>query len=76
MTKIKNKFNLSFSEIVIILATILLIVGILFNYCQEWNNGVCPNCETKYEFITCYCDRDGNVVDVYKCPVCGKVIKK
>jgi PHP family Zn ribbon phosphoesterase len=47
---------------------ILLMLGTNSCSASKWNDGICPDCETKYEL------RAAN--DGYACPDCGNEVKR
>ena len=63
-----------FSVLTIIICFVLVFaIMIGFNCCfaSDWNDGVCPECETRYELrgVSKY-------VKYYVCPECGKEVPR
>jgi PHP family Zn ribbon phosphoesterase len=60
-------------------ASIIVLIALLFmimfgvNSCSEsdWNNGECPNCETRYELRGA-----SKGLKYYACPDCGKEVER
>lgn len=54
---------------------IVLIFAIMFGFntctASDWNDGICPKCETRYELrgVSKY-------VKYYACPKCGNEVKR
>lgn len=50
---------------------ILLVIGINSCSVSDWNNGICPKCEVRYE-LRGY----SQGINVYDCPECGKEVHR
>ena len=58
----------------VILCFVLVIAIILgFNSCSEeaWNDGICPNCEVRYELRGA-----SRGLKYYACPECGQEVER
>ncbi len=64
--------TLNIIEIVICIAIIILII-VGTNSCSasEWNNGVCPKCEIRYELRGV-----SRGFKYYSCPQCGNEVER
>ena len=64
------KINIS---LLIGLISLLLVLASCSNACSadEWNNGICPKCETRYELCGVY-----KMSKYYACPDCGNEITR
>ena len=59
-------------ELIIIFAiTILLILGANACTAKEWNDGICPDCKTRYELRGVY-----KGTHYYACPDCGNEVSR
>ena len=62
-------------DIVVIIDCILIVIFLIttVNSCSasDWNNGICPNCEVRYE-LRGY----SQGLSAYACPECGKEVRK
>lgn len=62
-------------DIVVIIGCILIVIFLIttVNSCSasDWNNGICPNCEVRYE-LRGYSQR----ISAYACPECGKEVRR
>lgn len=57
-------------EIVVLIGIcILIVIGVNSCSASDWNNGVCPNCEVRYELRGM-----SNGLRAYVCPNCGKEV--
>lgn len=57
-------------EIVVLIGIcILIVIGVNSCSSSDWNNGVCPNCEVRYELRGM-----SNGLRAYVCPKCGKEV--
>lgn len=62
----------SIAEIVgCILIVVFLITAVNSCSSSDWNNGICPNCEVRYE-LRGY----SQGLSAYACPECGKEVRK
>lgn len=52
---------------------IAVFIVIAVNSCSasDWNNGICPNCEVRYELRG-----PSQGLDTYACPECGKEVRR
>lgn len=50
---------------------ILIVIGVNSCSASDWNNGICPNCEVRYE-LRGY----SQGISAYDCPKCGKEIHR
>lgn len=68
----KRPSNISWATIIICFILILLInfSGNLFT-ASKWNNGYCPECETRYELRSVY-----RGTKYYSCPDCGQEVTR
>ena len=57
--------------VIAIAISLVLILGT--NACSEkmWNEGVCPNCETRYELMAA-----SSGLKYYACPECGLEVER
>lgn len=53
-----------------ILIVIFLITAVNSCSASDWNNGICPNCEVRYELRGL-----SQGLSAYACPECGKEVK-
>lgn len=44
-------------------------------YRDSWNDGLCPNCNTEWEFSNTQQTRNGQTYYFWHCESCGKTIK-
>lgn len=55
--------------------SIALLLGIIFsvNSCtaEDWNNGICPHCEVRYELRGV-----SKGLKYYSCPKCGQEVER
>lgn len=62
-------------DIVVIIGCILIVIFLIttVNSCSasDWNNGICPNCEVRYE-LRGY----SQGISAYACPECGKEVRR
>lgn len=62
-------------DIGVIVGCILIVIFLItaVNSCSafDWNNGICPNCEVRYE-LRGY----SQGISAYACPECGKEVKR
>ena len=62
-------------ELLTILICIVLIICMVFGFnactASEWNDGICPECETRYELrgVSKY-------MKYYSCPNCGNEVSR
>lgn len=57
-------------EIVVLIGIcILIVIGVNSCSASDWNNGICPNCEVRYELRGM-----SNGLRAYVCPNCGKEV--
>lgn len=54
-----------------ILIVVFLITAVNSCSAPDWNNGICPNCEVRYE-LRGY----SQGLSAYACPECGKEVRK
>lgn len=70
----KDNFEIKW-DISLIIGMILLIFFLMFgtNACSEsdWNNGICPSCEVRYELRGA-----SQSLKYYSCPNCGREVKR
>jgi hypothetical protein len=74
MSYYSNKNDNNGSLYGLILCVIILTLMPIFpNSCSasEWNNGVCPDCEVRYELSGA-----SRGLKYYSCPQCGNEVKK
>lgn len=50
---------------------ILMVIGINSCSASDWNDGICPNCEVRYE-LRGY----SQGISAYACPKCGKEVHR
>ena len=57
--------------VVCIIMLVLIMLGI--NACSEsdWNDGICPHCETRYELRAAF-----KGLKYYACPDCGQEVER
>lgn len=59
-------------EIVCCIAIIFIIIfGVNSCSASEWNNGICPNCEVRYELRGA-----SRGFKYYSCPECGNEVER
>ena len=62
-------------SIEVIVGCILIVVFLIttVNSCSasDWNNGICPNCEVRYELRGL-----SQGLSAYACPECGKEVRR
>lgn len=62
-------------DIAVIIGCILIVIFLItaVNSCSasDWNNGICPNCEVRYELRGL-----SQGLSAYACPECGKEVKR
>lgn len=62
-------------DIVVIIGCILIVIFLIttVNSCSapDWNNGICPNCEVRYELRGL-----SQGLSAYACPECGKEVRR
>ena len=62
-------------SIAVIVDCILIVVFLItaVNSCSasDWNNGICPNCEVRYELRGL-----SQGLSAYACPKCGKEVRR
>ena len=60
-------------RIIVFLIILLLLLVFGWNACTEtdWNNGYCPNCETRYELRGA-----SKGLKYYACPDCGFEVER
>lgn len=62
-------------SIAAIVGCILIVVFLIttVNSCSayDWNNGICPNCEVRYELRGL-----SQGLSAYACPECGKEVRR
>jgi hypothetical protein len=70
MENYSSRFNL-----MVILICIALIFAIVFGFntctASEWNDGMCPKCEVRYELRGVY-----KHMKYYSCPKCGNEVER
>lgn len=54
-----------------VLIVIFLITAVNSCSASDWNNGICPNCEVRYE-LRGY----SQGISAYACPECGKEVRR
>jgi PHP family Zn ribbon phosphoesterase len=69
----KDNSNDVIKYLIIIIAVIAILAAIFTNaaHSGSWNNGICPNCNIRYE-LRGVSDR----LKYYSCPECGKEVNK
>ena len=72
MSYYSKRNNTSWTEIIILL---LILIAIIFctNSCsaQTWNNGICPDCNIRYELRGA-----SRGLKYYACPDCGQEVSR
>lgn len=71
-----DKFDLLFSLFMLFLAIgilVLLVVGTNSCSASDWNDGICPNCNVRYELRGAAGDLH---LKYYVCPECGKEVER
>ena len=70
----ENYGNIKYN-LLTILACVAICFGIMFlvNACSssDWNDGVCPNCEVRYELSGA-----SRGLKYYSCPKCGQEVER
>ena len=62
----------SWWEIIICFILVLLIMlGVNTCAAPKWNDGICPDCEARYELRATY-----KGLKYYACPECGKEVER
>lgn len=58
---------------IIVLIVICILLVLCVNSCSasDWNNGICPNCEVRYELRGM-----SQGLSAYACPKCGKEVRR
>lgn len=72
----KNNLDTKFSVFVILAVIgILVLVVVGTNSCSasDWNDGICPNCNVRYELRGAAGDLH---LKYYVCPECGKEVER
>ena len=63
------------SDLMVIIICFALIFAIMFGFncctASDWNDGVCPKCETRYELRGA-----SKYMKYYACPECGKEVER
>ena len=49
----------------------LIMIGVNSCSADTWNNGICPNCEVRYELRGA-----SNGIKYYSCPDCGQEVQR
>lgn len=59
-------------EMIVMIGIIILLITAV-NSCSasDWNNGICPNCEVRYELRGM-----SQGLSAYACPKCGKEVRR
>lgn len=71
-----DKFDLAFSVFMLFVAVgilVLLVVGTNSCSASDWNDGICPNCNVRYELRGAAGDLH---LKYYVCPECGKEVER
>lgn len=71
-----DKFDLVFSIFMLFVAIgilVLLVVDINSCSASDWNDGICPNCNVRYELRGAAGDLH---LKYYVCPECGKEVER
>ena len=67
-------FDIKYNIFILIVCIVLLLVCTLgHNACtaQDWNNGICPRCNKRYELKAA-----SQYFKYYACPVCYKEVSR
>ena len=64
------KLNLTLISIFIAIL-VLLVIGTNSCSASDWNDGICPKCETRYELRGA-----SKGLKYYACPDCGKEVQR
>lgn len=58
---------------IVAIIVLCIILSITFNSCTSstWNEGICPDCNVRYELRG-----TTSMTKTYVCPVCGKEVKR
>lgn len=71
-----DKFDLMFSFFALFAAVgilVLIVVGTNSCSASDWNDGICPNCNVRYELRGAAGDLH---LKYYVCPECGKEVER
>ena len=79
----EEKFDKYACRAIFISAFIIMVLCVIAGVVGEknkWNDGRCPSCETKWEYVKTVNHYDGeeygsHSTHIYKCPKCGKMIE-
>jgi len=70
-----NSDNELWGGLITLIIAIVIILLLIFgtNSCSTsiWNNGICPDCEVRYELRGV-----SNGLKYYSCPECGKEVER
>lgn len=67
----RYKSGVSFIAEIIMIIALFIIITVGVNTCShsEWNDGICPKCNERYELCAVY-----KGLKYYACPECGEEV--